>query len=126
MRVPGARTITPRVGSSAPVTRLNRVVFPVPFRPMMPHFSPDAIVNVTSRRIVLSPNSTATFDSAICVMRRSSLHPRSPLRLGESDGETTGGPCQRDLQQHRVVDELFQPACIAVLRVGIPEFLVSL
>ena len=31
--------------------RLKSVVFPVPLRPMMPHLSPEATVNVTSLRI---------------------------------------------------------------------------
>src|SRR5919106_546264 len=37
---PVARAMLPAVGWSSPVTRRKRVVFPAPFRPMMPHRSP--------------------------------------------------------------------------------------
>ena len=53
--------------SSSPVMRRNSVVFPVPFRPTIPHRSPVATVNVMSVNSVVAPNSTATPDRAICV-----------------------------------------------------------
>ena len=48
----------PDVGRRSPVISLKSVVFPVPFRPTIPHRSPSATVNVMSLNNVVAPNST--------------------------------------------------------------------
>ena len=55
IRSPELRETLPVVGCSAPVIRLKRVVFPLPFRPTTPHFSPGSTVNVTSLRRSVAP-----------------------------------------------------------------------
>ena len=60
---PSAPRHGPAVGSASPAIRPNSVVLPLPFRPMIPHFSPRVTVKVTSSKRRVAPNSTATPES---------------------------------------------------------------
>src|SRR5437660_3541861 len=60
----------PRVGSSSPVSNRNRVVFPEPLRPTMPHRWPGSTLNVTSEKRVVSPKSRPTPPKLIWLTRQ--------------------------------------------------------
>lgn len=64
----------PVVGRCAPVINLNSVVFPIPFRPTMPHRSPSAMVKVMSLNSVFAPKSTDAFETDISVNYGSGLN----------------------------------------------------
>src|SRR5712692_811911 len=59
-RRPDWRTTLPRAGDRLPSIKRNSVVLPAPLRPTMPHRSPPATLNVTSRKSRVAPNSTPT------------------------------------------------------------------
>src|SRR5258706_10832949 len=60
----------PRVGPSSPVSKRNRVVFPEPLRPTMPHRWPGSTLNVTSEKRVVSPKSRPTPPKLIWLTRQ--------------------------------------------------------
>src|SRR5258708_6564257 len=60
----------PRVGTSSPVSNRNRVVFPEPLRPTMPHRWPGSTLNVTSEKRVVSPKSRPTPPKLIWLTRQ--------------------------------------------------------
>src|SRR6266480_700277 len=66
-RTPGCRAIVPEVGSERSASRLNSVVFPDPFRQIIPQRSPLAMVNVTLVKRVVAPNCVPTLDVDIRV-----------------------------------------------------------
>ncbi len=118
---PLCRDTVPRLGASAPVSSLNSVVFPVPFRPTTPHRSPAAMVNVTSENRVVAPNSTATPPTAIWVIGRcralaagSRRQPCLPGRLRGPDAEGVSIADERHLQQEGLTREDFQPSVISI------------
>src|SRR5258708_6082863 len=60
----------PRVGSTSPVSNRNRVVFPEPLRPTIPHRWPGSTLNVTSEKRVVSPKSRPTPPKLIWLTRQ--------------------------------------------------------
>ncbi len=119
------RVTLPRVGASSPVRSRKSVVFPVPFRPMTPHRSPLATVNVTSLNSVVAPNSTAALPTASCVISARSRHPLLPLRLRHADRQALLEAHERHAKEERVVHQLLEPSLIGEPRVLEPRIEVG-
>src|SRR6476661_5301372 len=121
MLSPDWRVTVPTVGSIAPVISLNSVVLPVPFRPTIPHRSPEVTVKVTSRKRVVAPKSTPAPPTEICVIARTCPspsgswgHPALPGVFGRSHGQRVPLTDQGHAQQQGLVDQDREPALVAV------------
>src|SRR6476661_2611001 len=121
MLSPDWRVTVPTVGSIAPVISLNSVVLPVPFRPTIPHRSPEVTVKVMSRNRVVAPKSTPAPPTDICVIAplppsasASRDEPAFPGVFRRAHGQRVPLTDERHAQQEGLVDQNCEPALVSV------------